>query len=948
MSCFERWPLVSLLRNLLLMLIGTTFLPAFGQKAGGLHGAVLDPSGAAIPGAQVKLSGDGRISMVQSGADGLYVFHSLAPGRYTITVEAKDFALPATESVGISSGESSLRNLSLVVAAEQQNIQVSSENAGVSVNPEENAGALVLKGDDLDALSDDPDELQNELQALAGPAAGPAGGQVYIDGFTGGQLPPKSSIREIRVNQNPFSAEFDKVGYGRIEILTKPGSNKFGGHLTAYGTDSAWNTGNPLIQRQPDYYLSLLQGDVNGPLTKHSSYFLSAGQLDQQNQNIMFATDPADGTGTIQEASPSPRSYLSINPRIDLQAGEKNTLSVRNAFTRSVQTGNGVGGLNLASQAYRTELYENALQVSDSILVNSHWMIDVHFQWRHIRNQQIANFFTPTITVQGSFTDGGNNSGVVRDHQDIFELQNYSMVSAGRHVLRFGVRVRAYRDANESTSGANGNYIFSTYARYQAGTPDQYQANIIETPLARVLLFDAAAFYQDDWHARPNLIVSYGLRYEVQNRIHDYTDFAPRLALAWVPGKIGKLQPKTVIRVGYGWFYDRFTVPNSFNSGTGTPYMIQAIHQDGVHQQSYVVNQPSFFDPSAPIQASMLQMEASSRPTIFSVDPHLHAALNMQAGVGIDRQFGKHLTGNMTYLYTRGIHQYFTNVVTAPDFDESTYTLTSPTPAVYNNQFQSGGYFAQHQILLTTTVRFGKLSLHGNYSFGDAKSDTQGVNSTPSVAQKPGLDYGRASFGIHHRLLLIGTYSVPHGITLASLLVAQSGMPYNLTIGDDLTGNNQFNARPTYGVCGASDVVSTPYGCLDANPIGKRESLVPYGLGTGPANVSMHLRLSKAIGIGPHVRGATGTGGSSGGGGMEGRGLSSNQSRPKLDATVPRRYSLTLVAGAMNVFNIVNRAPENGVLKSRLFGVSQSLAGGEFGLPVSGNRIVTAQAVFSF
>ena len=125
------------------------------------------------------------------------------------------------------------------------------------MNPDENGGAIVLNGSDLDALSDDPDQLQNELQALAGPAAGPNGGQIYIDGFEGGQLPPKSSIREIRINQNPFSAEFNRIGYGRIEILTKPGSDKFSGHLGVFGSTSALNTANPLVQTQPSYDLSV-------------------------------------------------------------------------------------------------------------------------------------------------------------------------------------------------------------------------------------------------------------------------------------------------------------------------------------------------------------------------------------------------------------------------------------------------------------------------------------------------------------------------------------------------------------------------------------------------------------------------------------------------------------------------------------------------------------------
>jgi hypothetical protein len=922
---------------------------AQAQDTGSLHGQVLDPSGAVVPGAAITLSIGARNLTVHSGQDGSYLFKAIPTGTYSLSVDAEGFALTSKITVPILAGQSRQLNLPLIIAVEQQNMQVTDQSAGVSVNPDENSNALVIKGGDLDALSDDPDQLQNELQALAGPAAGPNGGEIYIDGFTGGQLPPKSSIREIRVNQNPFSAEFDRIGYGRIEILTKPGSDKFSGHATALGTDSALNTGNPLITQQPDYYLYFLQGDVNGPLTKQSSYFLSVFNLHRQNQSIIVATDPTNPTSTINESLPNPSSVLSINPRVDFQLGKNNTLSVRDGFNRSIQTGNGVGGLSLPAQANNASNYENALQMSDTVVVNSHLINETRFQWRRIRNDQVASVSAPTLTVQGAFIDGGSNAGHVNDHQDIFELQNYSTATAGKHTVRFGTRLRAYRDANESTSGANGNYIFQSVAEYTAGTPTQYQSTVINNAHARALLVDAALFYQDDWRWKPNFTLSYGLRYEGQNRIHDRTDFGPRLALAWAPGAVGNKPPKTVLRAGYGWFFDRFTVPNSFNSATGTPYIMQAIHQNGVNQQSFIVNNPPFYNPTGPVTPPVLSAAPASTPTVFSIDPHFHAALNMQAGVGVDRQIGKLTTINVTYLYTRGVHQYLTNTVTAPSFDVATYTITGSAPTLYNNQFQSGGIFNQNQLIVTATMRLKKLSFHGFYTYSQARSDTSGVNFFPSVAQNPGLDYGRASFGIHNRFTLIATYNAPHGIVIAPLLAAQSGTPYNLTIGDDLTGNNQFNSRPTYGTCGAADVESTPYGCLDTNPTGKGEPLVPFGLGTGPANVVAHIRISKVIGIGPRIEGAKGgMGGPQGGGSVNGRGLGGNQGGPKLDASVARKYSLTFIVGAINVFNIVNRGTPNGVLNSPLFGTSQTLASGPFGMPTPGNRNIFLQTLFNF
>ena len=177
-----------------------------------------------------------------------------------------------------------------------------------------------------------PTNCKTNSRHWPGPSAGPSGGQIYIDGFTGGQIPPKSSIREIRVNQNPFSAEFDKIGYGRIEILTKPGSDKFSGHITSLGNDSAWNTANPLVQQQPSYYLYFIQADVNGPLTKNASYFFSLFRFDRQNQSIIDAVNPQDTSTSFNEALPNPSSLLVANPRVDFQFGKSNTLSVRDSY----------------------------------------------------------------------------------------------------------------------------------------------------------------------------------------------------------------------------------------------------------------------------------------------------------------------------------------------------------------------------------------------------------------------------------------------------------------------------------------------------------------------------------------------------------------------------------------------------------------------------------------
>jgi hypothetical protein len=912
---------------------------------GVLRGEVKDPAGAVVPGARVTLAGRTLVREMETQSNGRFLFRA-APGSYTLKITAKGFA-PLRTGIELSQGAIKEMTIPLEIAAERQSVTVMASVKSVGINPDQNASAMVFRGKDLNALSEDPNQLQSELQQLAGAVAGPNGGQIYVDGFAGGRLPPKSSILEIRVNQNPFSSEYDKIGYGRVEIITKPGSQNFHGTLSAYGNSSELNSANPLLSAQPQYYLYSYSGDLGGPLGKNAAFMVSAYKLVKQNQNIVDAVDPLDTSTKIAQAVANPYSVMVVNPRIDLQSG-KHTLSLRDYYYKAEQDGAGVGALYLASQAISTRFQQNTLQFSDTFLVNPKLLNEFHFEWRKASNNQTAASIAPTVIVSGAFVGGGNLEGTVHDSQNILELQNFGTATAGNHTLRFGVRMHGYIDSNFSTSGSNGVYTFSSLADYEAGMPSQYSATIIKNPVAKLFMGDGSAFFQDDWRVKPNLMLGIGVRYEVQNWLRNHTDWAPRLALAWSPGRPSSGGGKTVIRAGYGWFYDRFTVAGGLSSFAGAPYVIQTIHDNRINQQSYVVDKPGFFNPYVPATQNQIASSPSAVPSYHTLDSKLRAALNMQTGVGVDRQFTRAFTANLTYLFTQGVHQYLSNNVTAPLFDTQNYSVVGPAPSVYNYQYQSGGIFKQHQIVATANIQTSKLTLNGSYAFNVAKSDTQGIDSFVSVPQNPGYDYGRASFDVRHRLTVLQSYTAPFGFVIASLFTGQSGTPFNVITGSDLTGNNQFNARPGYGVCGTAGVISTSYGCLDPDPAGKGERIVPFGIGMGPKNLLLDVRVSKTFGIGPKMTVESAGTTLAGESGVGDRGLSGNGGSILLNANAPRRYNLTFVVGGSNVLNIVNWGTPNGVLNSPLFNQSQSLAGGAFANPTPGNRAIVFQTNLTF
>ena len=922
-NCLSNYVVLCLV---LLLLLLSSFATAQTAAVPGnnvsLSGQVTDPSGALIPDATVTLTHGSTVFTVTSASDGRYRFHSIPSGIYQLTADSDGFAQLTIPHLHLAASRQ--LNLSLKIATDQQQVTINTHAADLSVNAEENANSTVLKGSDLDALSDDPDVLQSELGALAGPSAGPDGGQIYIDGFTGGQLPPKSSILEIHINQNPFSAEYDRIGYGRIDILSKPGSSKFAGHVRVGYLNSALDASNPFVSVQPSYQYYSLSADATAPLGKKASLFSATQYWERQNQAIIRAVNPADVTATISEAFPAPYSTLQAISRVDSQLG-KHVLSLQDIVYRINRTGIGVGPLGLPQQSSTGYDLTNIAQIRDSMLINSHLVNEVAFRWWRDSSHRTPAFLTPSITVQGAFTTGGNYQGQATDLQNNFEMHDFATLISGNHSMRFGGLMRSYNDAYTSRANINGSYQFQSIAQYLAGKPSLYSAAIISNPLARVLSFDAALFFQDEWHLKANLNLGLGLRVEGQNRIHDPVDWAPRFTLTWGPGNNGKTPPKTVVHLGFGIFYNRFR----------SIYQLQTVLNNGISQKTYTVQNPGFYDPAKSIPASVLVNAGNSTLTVNTLAPHFHAAQNLQMAAGIDQTVARLTTITLSYLYTQGTHQYFTNNITAPAFDPATYTVSGPAPSSYNYQYQSGGIFKQHQIIVTTMQQYKKFSLQTTYTFNRANSDVQSITSFPSVAQDPRFDYGRSTFGITHQLQAIGNWSAPYGIRLTSMLFAQSGTPYNITLGNDLTQNNQFNARPTYGVCGAADVVKTAFGCLDTNPVGKGERIVPFNLGTGPTNMVMDLSMIKTVGIGPRRESPIAA-------------VRANGASPKRPSLPPRRYALNIQLGATNIFNIVNRAVPNGVLSSPLFGQSQALAAGPYTLSSPGNRTVYLTTTFVF
>jgi len=988
--------------------LGFVFVPAIlrAQTAfGTLRGQIADPSGAVVTDAVVLLTTPSGGSIdTTTNKEGFYEFKALAPGKYTVKVVAPGFAVFTKENVEIAAGQVQKLNVALSIEEQKQKVEVNDSPTNVGVNPDNNAGMVVLKGKDLEALSDDPDELQSDLQALAGPSAGPNGGQIYIDGFTGGTLPPKASIREIRINQNPFSAEYDRLGYGRIEIFTKPGTDQWHSELYMSGNTSAFNSRNPFEVSTngaplPGYDSRQFSGNVGGPLSKKASIFFNIERRDIHEISIVSAKilDPNFNVIDFSDAVPNPRTRTNLSPRLDYQIGKNNTLTVRYQYERENETNNGIGQFNLPSLGFNQVNTEHNIQASDTQIINAKTINETRFRFNRETSDQTPQSTALTISVQGAFASGGNSNGLSSDTLDRYEFQNYTSMALGKHFLKFGIRVRDNRDFNSALSNFNGTFNFGlrqnpgcTASSSQSSCPkvagiqayqitEQGLAQGLTLPAiiaqgggasqysittgtarAEVNYIDAGLYVQDDWRIRQNVTLSYGLRFESQDNIGDHADFAPRLGLAWGIGGGGKNgSPKTVLRAGYGIFYDRFTYD----------LVLQQERLNGTIQQQFTFANPNFFldkNGNAPPLNTLLstQQPAAIAPTIYRPNPNLRTPYTMQTGLSLERQLAKYANLAITYLTSRGVHQFFTENINPPicivfpcDPAANPHILGGPDN-IY--QYQSEGIFKQNQLIINTSVRMGsKLSLFGYYTLNYAHSDTSGAGSFPSAFNDISLNYGRASFDVRHRVFVGGTIGLPYAFRLSPFLVASSGSPFTVTTGQDLNGDSIFNDRPAIASSQSipANVATTRFGSFDLVPqLG--EPIVPVNSLTGPSRFSLNLRVSKSFGFGKKAeKPSTDVGGPSAGGtfgrgpggdrrgggpGGGGRGMGG------MDAGgTSHRYNLTFSVSARNIFNNVNLATPIGNLSSPLFGESNAIAGGPFsGFP--GNRRLDLQITFSF
>jgi hypothetical protein len=857
----------SIFLSILLLLIH--FAPALGQaqSAVELHGTVTDETGAYMVAVPVSLEdGQGQKYSTATDERGRYSFRGIKPGAYKITVEMEGFA-PFAEEVSLTSRQAAPFDISLRVFIADQ-VEVKNDAAGISSEPDKNLSAVTLNEKDLEALPDDPDELLDTLRQMAG-AGGGDDAAIYVGGFRErGRIPPKESIQMIRINSNPYAAEFSEPGNARIEIITKPGTDTFHGGFRLGFFDESLNARDPFAPSRAPLQVRNYNGNFSGPIIRNRwGFFLDVDRREQDENDVVNATIlnpitflPEPFTASL--ASPSRTNNISL--RTDVLATSKHTLGFQYRYN-SRNWSNLNSGFDLPERRFESQTNEHTLRFSLTTIATERSVNEMRLQLTRRNSALEALSDATAVIVLDSFNAGGNQGSLFNSTRtDGLEFNDLLTYTHNKHTIKAGVRAEAFHIENTDRSNFGGTFTFGSdverdalgnavldssgsqipitplerYRRVLQGVPgyrpSQFSINRGD-PFVGLTQWELSWFAQADWKVSDRLTLSYGLRHDFQTQLEDKLNLAPRVGLAWVPDK----KKKSVVRAAAGVFYTRL------DTGITT----STLRFDGDRQQNFVINQPSFFE-SIP---ATFEGTDRRQPTIRIKSGGLNAPYTIMSSIGYERQFTKALFSSATYTFLRGVHLLRSRNINSPLLTDEGDGLVLPFPGEGPIlQYESTGLVDRHELRLQARGSIGqRYRFFGFYTLASTRgnSDLRNSGLLPANSYDLSTEYGRVSNDIRHQAFITGTASMPWNTYISSFIELRSGAPFNITTGRDNNRDTFFNDRPAFANAGDPDAVVTRYGIFNPNP-GPGDQIIPRNFGQNPGFVSVNINAAKTWGFG--------------------------------------------------------------------------------------------------
>ncbi|HEX7419649.1 MAG TPA: carboxypeptidase regulatory-like domain-containing protein [Thermoanaerobaculia bacterium] len=787
-----------------LFVFAIAFLAATVQAQVTVTGTVVDPSNAAVAGATVNLGAQNTLT----DSLGRFRIEGVPTGRNTIDVKAASFT-PLRQRVDVTPSMQPLV-LHLALAALQESVEVNAaDDVRPVLDPSANLDTTTLSGESLEQLPVFDQDIIGALTPFLDPAAVATGGTtIIVDGVEMKSAGvPKSAIDQIVVNDDPYSAESNRPGRGRIEITTKPGSGDVRGSINFTFRNSALAARNYFSPVKPPERRLAGEGMLTGPIGRdaNSSFMLTFSQQDDDAVSVVHALMPS---GVVDENVAAPSARTELMARVTHDYSEKHRASLQVNWKRFTIDEQGVGGVVLPQAGVNAVEQEKDLFFSLRSLLTPERMNQFQLTLEFDHEPTTSRSSAPGLIVRDAFVSGGAQATILRTESG-GKLNDVFTISHGKHIFKAGVQIpNLNRRVWTDQTNQGGTFSFSSLADYEAGRPYAY---VVQQGPGRVSLWwrEYGAFVQDQVKLAKNVQALLGLRYDWQSRFHDTNNFSPRGSISWSP----KTDGKTIVRAGGGVFYDR----------SGVAAVANLLLHDGSHLRSYTILNPSYPDPFAN------GVTLADIPTnITQVAPDVQIPYTVQFSTGVERQLTKGASLVVGYRGSRGHHMFRSVNVNAPlppDYN----TVPDPRYGIVQ-QIRSDGHM--HSDALELTLR-GKAGQHVGgqlqYTFSRTVNNTGGIFWFPADQYAaPGAEWGPSDFDQRHRLNALATFKSGRWIKLGVAVKYATALPYSLTAGEDVFHTGLSNARPAgvgRNTLRASDSRSVDLRWSHETPVSKGKTL---------------------------------------------------------------------------------------------------------------------------
>jgi len=750
-------------------------------------GAITDPSGAGVPDAHIHVRTRGATALtIESRTDAVGNFR-LSPvpsGAYDVEINHEGLA-PQTVHVTVKDRSPTPLHIELKLAGMRQEVTVNDSAAKVSTDSADNLDVVAMDRQMMDNLPVfDQNYIGAMSQFLDSGAIGTGGVTLVVDGMEQRNVGvTASAIQQVKINQNPYSAEFSRPGRGRIEVITKPSTQTYHGTFNFLFRDYHLNARDPFAAARPPEQRRIYEGSLLGPIghSKKNSFLLTFDREEQDLRAVVYAVTPS---GLLQQTVPNPQRDTEASAGITHQFTENHLTTIRFNYHDSWEQDRGVGGLVLPEAGVNVHDREDELYFNDSLVITPALLNQFRVVVGRDHAPATSVSSAPGIVVPGSFVGGGAQSDSLRTENHI-NLNEIVTWTKGKHTMRGGINVPDIsRRGMDDNTNIGGTYYFSTLQDYSGAQPYSF---IQQQGDGHIVFIETVVggFIQDDYHVRPNITISMGLRYDWQNFFHDNNNFSPRLAIAWSPGS----SRKTVLRIGGGVFYDR----------TGNGPIFDLERYNGVRLRQVVLSDPSY--PVIPGPDGF----AAVASTLVRLDPTVRIPYLGNFSAGVERQLYAGTTLSLTYWGSRGVSMFRSRDVNAPPPPDY---LTRPDPSIgVYRQIESSGHLESNALEISfrgrITRRFQGMA---QYTYGSAYNDVPGnyavstrgagINSFPANNYDLSGEWSRADYDARHRLNIMGTIHAAKYLDFGTTLFANSGMPYTETTGLDQYHTGYANARP--------------------------------------------------------------------------------------------------------------------------------------------------------